>query len=64
MAGHDVKIGVQIAHINGQIQETIVELKDRVTLVIVAHRPSTLDVCSRVISMKAGRIEPAGLSTT
>ena len=41
-----------------RIQETIVDLKDRVTLVIVAHRLSTLDVCDRVISMKAGRIEP------
>ncbi len=46
-----------------RIQETIIELKDRVTLVIVAHRLSTLDVCDRAISMKAGRVEIAELPT-
>ena len=40
-----------------RIQETIDELKGRVTMVIVAHRRSTLDVCDRVISMRGGRIE-------
>ncbi len=40
-----------------RIQETIDELKGRVTMVIVAHRLSTLDVCDRVISMRGGRIE-------
>ena len=44
-----------------RVRDTITELKGRVTLVIVAHRLSTLDVCDRVISMEAGRIRPADL---
>jgi ATP-binding cassette, subfamily B, bacterial len=44
-----------------RIRNTITELKGRVTLVIVAHRLSTLDVCDRVISLEAGRIQPADL---
>jgi ABC-type multidrug transport system fused ATPase/permease subunit len=39
-----------------RIRSTITELKGRVTLVIVAHRLSTLEVCDRVISIEAGRI--------
>ena len=41
-----------------RIRDTISELKGRVTLVIVAHRLSTLDVCDRVISIEAGQVEP------
>lgn len=47
-----------------RVRETITELKGRVTLVIVAHRLSTLDVCDRVISIEAGRVEPADLPST
>ncbi len=43
------------------IQETIVDLSGQVTLVIVAHRLSTLDACNRVIRVSAGRVEPAEL---
>jgi len=47
-----------------RIRETISELEGRVTLVIVAHRLSTLDVCDRVITIADGTIEaitpPAG----
>jgi ATP-binding cassette subfamily B protein len=39
-----------------RVRDTITELKGQVTLVIVAHRLSTLDVCDRVISMENGRI--------
>lgn len=42
-----------------RVRDTITELKGRVTLVIVAHRLSTLEVCDRVISMEAGQIKPA-----
>jgi ATP-binding cassette subfamily B protein len=42
-----------------RVRDTITELKGRVTLVIVAHRLSTLDVCDRVISIAAGRVEPS-----
>ncbi len=41
-----------------RIRDTITELKGHVTLVIVAHRLSTLDVCDRVISIETGRVEP------
>jgi ATP-binding cassette subfamily B protein len=40
-----------------RIRETIGELKGQVTLVIVAHRLSTLDVCDRVITITDGSIE-------
>lgn len=42
------------------IRETLQELKGQVTLVIIAHRLSTLRVCDRVVVMKAGTIEAIG----
>ena len=40
------------------LHETLEELKRRgVTLVIVAHRPSTIAVCDRVVVMSRGRVE-------
>lgn len=42
------------------IRETIEELKGQVTLVIVAHRLSTLKCCDRVIAMRDGKIEFIG----
>ena len=40
-----------------RIRDTIGELKGQITLVIVAHRLSTLDVCDRVITITDGRVE-------
>lgn len=42
------------------LQETISELKGRVTMVIVAHRLTTLSVCNRVIGMQDGRVTVIG----
>ena len=57
----DVPTSALDAESERRIQETIDELRDRVTLVIVAHRTSTLDVCNRVVSLRGGRIEEAEL---
>jgi ATP-binding cassette subfamily B protein len=42
------------------LQETIHDLKGRVTLVIVAHRLTTLGSCDRVIAMRDGHVEMIG----
>ncbi len=42
------------------LQETIEDLKGKVTLVIVAHRLTTLKSCDRVIAMRDGRVETIG----
>lgn len=42
------------------LQQTILTLKGKVTMLIVAHRLSTLTVCDRVIGMHRGRIEVVG----
>ena len=42
------------------IQETIDQLKGRITLIVVAHRLSTLRACERVIGLRNGRIEVEG----
>ncbi len=39
------------------IQESLVGLKDKLTLFIVAHRMSTLDICERVMVIVSGRLE-------
>ena len=39
-----------------RIRETMEELKGSVTLLIVAHRPATLDVCDRVIEVRDGMV--------
>jgi ABC-type multidrug transport system fused ATPase/permease subunit len=39
------------------IQESLVRLKDRLTLFIVAHRMSTLDICDRVMVVADGRLQ-------
>ena len=38
------------------MKETIDEVGERVTLVVVAHRLSTLESCDRVIAVDNGRI--------
>jgi ABC-type multidrug transport system fused ATPase/permease subunit len=42
------------------LQRTIEDLKGRVTLVIVAHRLTTLASCDRVVAMDAGRVQVVG----
>lgn len=42
------------------LQETILDLKGKVTLLIVAHRLTTLACCDRVIAMADGRIRTIG----
>jgi ATP-binding cassette, subfamily B, bacterial len=42
------------------LQDTISALHGRVTLVIVAHRISTLTICDRVVAMADGRIVTVG----
>jgi ATP-binding cassette subfamily B protein len=39
------------------LQESLVALKQGLTLFIIAHRMSTLDICDRVIVLSAGRVE-------
>lgn len=42
------------------LQHTIAELKGRVTLVIVAHRLTTLACCDRVVAMENGQVKVIG----
>lgn len=42
------------------IQRTIAELKGQITMVIVAHRLSTVGKCDRVVAMRGGRIAAVG----
>jgi ABC-type multidrug transport system fused ATPase/permease subunit len=44
------------------IQKTLEELKGRVTLVIVAHRLSTLNNCDRIMVLGDGRLQAFGTS--
>lgn len=44
------------------IQESLLGLKDKLTLFIVAHRMTTLDVCERVMVVVSGRLEAFGQS--
>lgn len=39
------------------IQESLIGLKDKLTLFIVAHRMSTLDICERVMVVVDGRLQ-------
>lgn len=41
----------------GLIQESLSSLKEQLTLFIVAHRMSTLDICSRIMVIVDGRLE-------
>jgi ABC-type multidrug transport system fused ATPase/permease subunit len=44
-------------HAEQLIQESLLGLKDKLTLFIVAHRMSTLDICERVMVIVSGRLE-------
>lgn len=48
------------AHSEQLLQRTIEELKGHLTLVIIAHRVTTLACCDRVIAMSQGRIKAVG----
>jgi ATP-binding cassette subfamily B protein len=43
-------------HSEGLIQESLTALKDELTLFIIAHRMSTLDICDRVMVIIDGRL--------
>jgi ABC-type multidrug transport system fused ATPase/permease subunit len=45
------------------LQESLVALRERTTLLIVAHRMSTLEMCDRILVIVDGRVDgygPAG----
>jgi ABC-type multidrug transport system fused ATPase/permease subunit len=44
-------------HSESLIQEALGQLKGRTTLFIIAHRLSTLNICDRVMVLKAGRLQ-------
>lgn len=43
------------------VRDTLAELKGDVTVVIIAHRMSTLDICDRIVVIESGRMADAGL---
>jgi ABC-type multidrug transport system fused ATPase/permease subunit len=47
-------------HSERLLQDTLQHLKGRITMVIVAHRLSTLDSCDRLVVVRNGMIEMAG----
>ena len=48
------------AHSDAALQETLRELRGQTTLVIVAHRLSTLAVCDKIMVLRDGRIQAFG----
>ena len=48
------------AHAESVIKDTLKELKKQVTLIIIAHKPSTIDYVDRVIAIKGGKIIEEG----
>jgi ABC-type multidrug transport system fused ATPase/permease subunit len=42
------------------VQRTLTELKSSLTLFVIAHRVSTLNLCDRLIVVEAGRISNMG----
>jgi ABC-type multidrug transport system fused ATPase/permease subunit len=43
------------------IRETLLELSGHTTLVVVAHRPATTEICNRRIRVERGHVEPVEL---
>jgi ABC-type multidrug transport system fused ATPase/permease subunit len=41
------------------ISQTLRELKGKTTIVLIAHRPATLEICDRVLRLVHGRLVPA-----
>jgi ABC-type multidrug transport system fused ATPase/permease subunit len=42
------------------VQESLEALGDRTTIVLIAHRLSTLNICDRLLVLDAGRVETSG----
>ena len=38
------------------IRETLLGLKERMTVIVIAHRLSTLDICDRIMVIQGGRL--------
>ncbi len=47
-------------HTEIRIQESLVAIKNRLTLFVVAHRMSTLDICDRMMVIVDGRLQAFG----
>ena len=47
-------------HSEGRLRVTLGELRGRVTMVIIAHRASTLELCDELVVLDQGRIVAAG----
>jgi ABC-type multidrug transport system fused ATPase/permease subunit len=60
----DEPTGALDAHSEAVVQESLRRLKERVTLIIVAHRLSTLDLCDEILVMSAGRVRAHGERTS
>ena len=43
-------------HSENLIRTTLLELKEHMTVIIIAHRLSTLDICDRIMVIQEGRI--------
>jgi ABC-type multidrug transport system fused ATPase/permease subunit len=39
-----------------RLQETIAEMRDTCSVVIVAHRPATIQMCDRVLRVSEGQV--------
>lgn len=42
------------------IRDTLADLKGEVTVIIIAHRMSTLDICERIVVIESGRMTDVG----
>ncbi len=48
------------AHSERLIRDTLAELRGKVTVVVIAHRVSTLELCDRIITIENGRVTSDG----
>ncbi|MFC7489220.1 MULTISPECIES: ABC transporter ATP-binding protein [unclassified Knoellia] len=47
-------------HSESLIRDTIIGLRGRVTVVVIAHRMSTIDMCDRIMVVEGGRVTALG----